>query len=495
MQDKVGKRALAALIFCYTLCFSILAIERHRRMETSIFDLGIFDQALYLLTQNDSLFLTTRGLHIHADHFHPIIYLFAPLYLIWPSANVLLVAQTFVLAIGAYPAYCLARHYKFSEGWSALVGGLYLVHPTVGFLNRFDFHPVSVIVPALLFAVLYLEQNRPWPYVASLVVALCCTEAAGFTLIALAVTAWWVRDKRWFFGTFGLGVIGILTAKAWLNYFSENQGSPYGILYTNYGKNEAEVIVHLLSQPVETFVQLCTPLNLEYLFYLLGPLLFLPLLAPERLLPAVPVLLGNLLSWRYSQHRIEFHYGAALAPFLLWAAVVGWSRIRGKGVPNPLVGGLLVLAFLLSAGFGAAGFKHSSRLDERASLTDVKKQVQEDEMVVADNSLGGDFSQRKEIYLFPNPFVSVAWGSTSQSLIQQSSNEYRPLSRGTVRRGLETVPVDCVVLPVNPERRSDFPLVPGDSSVARLEVLRSRLFEMVTPVQGDALVLRKRENR
>jgi uncharacterized membrane protein len=492
MQDKVGKKALAVLILGYTLCFSILAIERHKRMETSIFDLGIFDQALYLLTQDDSLFLTTRGLHIHGNHFHPILYLFAPLYLLWPSVNLLLIAQTLVLALGAYPAYLLARHYKFSEGWSAVVAALYLAHPAVGFLNRFDFHPVSVIVPALLFAILYLEQDRPLPYAASLVVALACTEAAGFTVIALAVTAWWVRDKRWFFGTFGLGVAGILTSKFWLRYFTESQGSPYGILYTNYGKSEAEVVVHLLSQPIDTFVQLCTPLNLEYLFYLVGPLVFLPLLAPDRLLPAVPVLLGNLLSWRYSQHRIEFHYGAALAPFLLWAAVVGWSRVRERGVPTRLIGGLAVLAVFLSTVFGAAGFKHTSRLDSRASLTTAKKQVREGEMVVADNSLGVHFSQREEVYLFPNPFVSVAWGSTSQSLIQQSSNEYRPLYRGTVRRGLEAVPVDCMVLPVDPERRSDFPLVPGDSSMARAEALRSALFEMVTPVEGDAFVIRRR---
>lgn len=490
MQDKSAKKTLALLIGLYTFVFSTLTIVRHQRLGSGTFDLGIFDQALYLVARSDSSFLTSRGLHLNADHFHPILYLLAPAYLVWPSVNLLLILQSLILGLGAYPAYRLARHYRLEERWSLVVAAAYLVHPTVSFLNRFEFHPVCFMVPALMFSVLFLEEARPWPFSLSVVAALASTEAAGFTIIAMAVTALWVRDKRWFAGTFALGVLGIVAAKAWLGYFNQHQSSPYAILYTEYGKSEVEVALHMLTQPLDTLARLSTPVNWEYLFYLVGPLVFLPLLAPDRLLPAVPALLGNLLSWRESQHRVEYHYGAALTPFLLWAAVIGWDRLRRRGVKDKTMGGLLGLACLLSVIFGPLGFKHMSRLPEGATIANALSQVKPDEIAVVDNGLGAHFSQRENFYLFPNPFVVLAWGNTPQALIQQASSEYRPLSRGSVRRGMESTRFDAVVLPVDVDRMSPFPLRAGDSLVIRREVRRH--LQPVGPVSGDAVVLRKK---
>jgi len=488
----MGKKTLAVLTALYVACFCLLTLERHQRLQTSIFDLGIFDQACFLVARSDSLFLTTRGLHVHGDHFHPILYLLAPIYLLWPSAKALLVLQTIVIAAGAYPAYLLGRHFGLGDRWSAVVGALYLVHPTVGFLNKFDFHPVAVMAPALMFAILFLERAEPIPYLVSILAVLSCTEAAGFTVIALSFTAFLVRDRWWFLGTFVLGAGGILTAKMWMRHFNQGQSSPYTMLYTEYGTSETEIAGYLLTSPLESLTRLATPLNLEYLFYLFIPLLFLPLLAPERLVPAVPVLLGNLLSWRYHQHRVEYHYGAVLGPIFVWAAVVGWERARKKGVPRETLGGFLVVACALAVFFGPLGPKHVSRLNERANIEQAVRQVRPEETVVADNALGAHFSGREDIYLFPNPFVTAAWGSRARSLLQQSSAEYRPLRRGAVRRGIEAVKVDSIVLPVDQERISHFPLYVADSLMARREVLRSSVFERVQPVEGEAFVLRRR---
>jgi uncharacterized membrane protein len=495
MRGKSGEKKLAFLIFLYTVCFSILTLERHQRMESNIFDLGIFDQALYLLSQGEGLFLTTRGLHVHADHFHPILYLVAPLYLIWPSVKGLLVFQSLVIGLGAYPAYQLGRHYGFQERWSLLVAGAYLAHPAIGFLNRFDFHPVAFVAPILMFAVLFLEQSRPGAYAIAVVAALCCTEAMGFTILALAVTAFWIRGRWWFLGTFSLGVAGILTAKSWLKYFSPNKGSPYAMLYTEYGNGELEVVLTILTQPLDTISSLAIPVNFEYLFYLFGPLLFLPLLAPDRLLPAVPVLLGNLLSWRYSQHRIEYHYGAALAPILIWAAVVGWDRIRRKGLSTQLMGRALLAVTLLTAVLGPISWKHLSRMNERADLSQAVTQIREDETVTACNSLGSYFTGRKEVFCFPNPIFSAAWDNVPQALIEQASTENGPISRGRVRRGLESTDVDCIVLPLTRGRRTNFPMAAAENWVVRDEVGRARCFEPVEPIEGDAFVLRRRVAR
>lgn len=493
MHEKHWKYVLFSLIGLYTVLFGLFTWERHQRLQSAVFDLGIFDQALYLISRGENLFLTTRGLHVHADHFHPVLYLAAPLYLFWSSPYALLLLQTFILGLGAYPVYCLGRHHGIPSPWSVTLALAYLAHPTVSFLNRFDFHPVSFMTTALLFAALYLEREQKWPYALSLILALSCTEAAGFTVLALACTAFFLRDIKWAAGTFLTGVLGIVGARLSLAHFNPHTGSPYSALYTDYADSLLGVVKHLLFHPIDTLLGFFNPVDLEYLFYLFGPLLLLPLLGPARLLPILPTLLGNLLAWRYSQHRVEFHYGAAIAPFLLWAAVVGWARVSKRGVSEPVLGSVLLLVSAASIYFGPTGFNHTSRFGAKVELGSLQEELPPDFTLSADALLGSHFSQRRDLYVFPNPFLPSAWDNSTAGLVQQASVEYRPFSRGQFRRGMELTQVDGVLLPQDRERRSDFPLGSGDSAFARFQVMRSQLFK--TPENyGETILLRRKES-
>jgi uncharacterized membrane protein len=50
---------------------------------TLAFDLGIFDQAIYLAGRFEPLFITLRGLYKFGDHFDPIIYILGQIYRVW----------------------------------------------------------------------------------------------------------------------------------------------------------------------------------------------------------------------------------------------------------------------------------------------------------------------------------------------------------------------------------------------------------------------------
>jgi uncharacterized membrane protein len=492
MDEKRTRYLLFGLILFYTLFFGLYTLARHHRFMTSTFDLGIFDQALYLIRNGESLFLHTRGLHVQADHFHPILYLIAPFYLFFPSAKALLFLQTFVIGLGAYPAYQLARHHGLKPQWSLAMALAYLLHPTVGSLNAFDFHPVAVMMTAFMFAVYYLEIGSPIGYAVALVLALSCTEAAGFTVVALAVSAFFIRDYKWALPTFLGGAVALVVSRLWLRYFNHGRTTPYSALYTDYGRNEVDVVGYLLTSPLEAISRLSTPLNWDYMYLLFVPLLLLPLLSPERLLPLVPTLLGNLLSWRPSQHTIYFHYGAALAPFLVWAAIAGWARLRKKGCPDILLGFLLICGTCLS--FNNGPIREQSRwyyMRNGYEVRTVLDTIGDDESVVSDCALGSHLSQRQELYLFPNPFLSIAWGSGAPSLFEQASVEYTPISRGLLRRGMESNHPDVVVL-AKPGLRNVFPLEDVDSEFCRQQVIRSAHYEL----KGEddvAVILRRRK--
>lgn len=494
MQDRKERYALGGLILIYTVLFGLFASARHYRMETSIFDLGIFDQALYLLAKGDTHYLSTRGLHIHGDHFHPILNLLAPLYLLGMSEVGLLFVQSFIVALGTIPVFYLARHHGIAPLWSFNFALAYLAHPTVSFLNRFDFHPVVIMLPALLASVLFLEKGWPRAYALALLLTLSCTEATGFTIIALSATAFLLRGLRWAVGTLAFGVGGMVIAKISLKYFLNGNPTAYAALYTDYGTSESQIIKNVFLHPIATASALSTKTNLEYLLYILASLLFLPLISPVRLLPIVPTLMGNLLSWRLSQHKVEFHYGAAIAPFLLWSAIYSWKKLtKGDRKRELVLGALLFVGTFIAVWRGPTGEVHTKRIKQPIDFHSVSERIQIDDSVSSDSGIGPHLTGRDELYLFPSPFVPVAWGSSVDALIHQSSAEYPPIGSAQLRRGIESTSVTWVVLPKSVDRRRTFPNRAEDDAYLRQQLIRSKLYEQI-PTEDDFMLFRRKES-
>ena len=93
--------------------YSALSILRHRHFLSSAFDLGIFDQVIWLYSRFEAPYTTIRANrldeHILGDHFHPILMLLAPLYWITDRVEALLVAQAFLFAIAIFPIFFFTR--------------------------------------------------------------------------------------------------------------------------------------------------------------------------------------------------------------------------------------------------------------------------------------------------------------------------------------------------------------------------------------------------
>src|SRR6476659_1182883 len=98
-------------IATYATGFSALSILRHRAFSTGRFDLGNMVQAVWSTAHGHPLQITgLRGDQISrlGAHFDPILAAFAPLWLVWPSPDMLLVVQAAAVALGALPVYWLA---------------------------------------------------------------------------------------------------------------------------------------------------------------------------------------------------------------------------------------------------------------------------------------------------------------------------------------------------------------------------------------------------
>jgi uncharacterized membrane protein len=118
LRAPATRTLLWSAIAAYAAGFSALSILRHRAFATGRFDLGNMVQAVWSTAHGHPLQITSlRGDQVSrlGAHFDPILAAFAPLWLLWPSPDMLLVAQALAIALGALPVFWLARKHLAHE--------------------------------------------------------------------------------------------------------------------------------------------------------------------------------------------------------------------------------------------------------------------------------------------------------------------------------------------------------------------------------------------
>ncbi len=158
----------------FAVVFALLAWLRYRAYYGGRFDLGNMVQAVYNTAHGRFLEITTAGpqprqmsrLGAHVD---PILAAFALPWLVWPSPVMLLTLQSAIVATSAWPAYRLGARVTRDPRAGALLAGALLLYPALGYGVLNEFHPVTLATPFLLFAFLYIEEDRWLPAVPFLV--------------------------------------------------------------------------------------------------------------------------------------------------------------------------------------------------------------------------------------------------------------------------------------------------------------------------------------
>ncbi len=93
-----------------TLFLFVCSSLRHILFRSGALDLGMFDQAVYLISQGKAPISTLLDdIHMLGDHGAWILYPLSLPYVIYPSVYWLLAIQAFALSLGALPTWALAR--------------------------------------------------------------------------------------------------------------------------------------------------------------------------------------------------------------------------------------------------------------------------------------------------------------------------------------------------------------------------------------------------
>ncbi|MEB3181976.1 MAG: DUF2079 domain-containing protein [Nostocaceae cyanobacterium] len=399
MLVKQKINPLASMIGVSAVILFICSSLRHALFKSSAYDLGIFDQAVYLISQGETPFSTIRGLHILGDHAAWIFYPLAVLYKIHPDVHWLFAVQALSLALAALPIWGLALQAGLSQAQAITTVLVYLLYPLVFNVNLFDFHPEVIAVPALLAAVWCARSGRTGWFGLSIILVLGCKAVLSLTVVAMGVWLLFCEKKRW------CGAFAIFAGIAWfliasqgiIPLFSGEQ--PAGVtLYSYLGNSVSEIAKNLLLKPGLILGKIFSLDTLEYLALLLAPVIWG--LVPQRLLPlisAIPTLMLNILSNADLQRNLVHHYSLAVLPFLMLVVI---SSLAANQVWLPKKRAIILwslVGFLALAKYGYFWSLYIDYLDTWQATRAALSQVQTTGSVYTTAEISPHLTHRKLI--------------------------------------------------------------------------------------------------
>jgi uncharacterized membrane protein len=408
-------------VMLYTVVFFALQVRLYEGLHLGTGDLAFFEQALYR-TLHGEFFRTTIGTAIHfehrvafADHFHLILLLVLPFYALVPHAYTLFFLQASMAASGAIAIFLIARN-KLQSEWMATCFALsYLLYPPLQWatLNRctFGFHTENFFPPLLLFALYFLEKRRLRLFALFFLLALTVIEYYALLLacLGLYLLLFDKRNRKIGLVTFLLSTLWFVATTQWVIPYFRQSSAPY--YYTTFTP-----LADALRNP-ESYLLLATSLR-NYLFRLLAPLLFLPLLNLPLLATMIPNLLVNLFALTvryYTTMSGQSHHVSPMVPVVFLSAISGVHNLLGH-IGNPSSRHrlerygtciLLCAALLFNYWLGPLPFSPLVEEDQyqiieakTQTLREVKALIPKEASLCAD-SLGVHFTQRKDLYEFP----------------------------------------------------------------------------------------------
>ncbi|MDF5726286.1 MAG: DUF2079 domain-containing protein [Rhizonema sp. PD37] len=379
---------LSIIIAASTLILFISSSIKHILFKSNALDLGIFDQAVYLISQGQKSIPSLLGFHILGDHAAWIFYPLAVLYKIYPSVYWLFAVQAVALAFGALPIWYLAKQARLKESQALAIATAYLLYPLVFNVNIFDFHPEVIAVPALLVAVLAARSRQIWWFCLSILFVFGCKAVLALTVTAMGV---WllVFEKRRLYGAIAIvsGIVWFAIAtKAIIPFFGGAVASVERHIYrySYLGHSFPEIFKNLLFHPNIILKTAFSLANLEYLTWLILPVIWgFSLLGITPLISTIPCLAINLLADYHAQKDLIHQYSLPVIPFLFLvvinslAADRGWLKSRRSIILWSLI------AFLALAKFSYFG-KYLSSLDTWQATTAAITQIHQGSILTTD---------------------------------------------------------------------------------------------------------------
>ncbi|MCB1038948.1 MAG: DUF2079 domain-containing protein [Acidimicrobiales bacterium] len=208
-----------------------------------------------------------------------------------PVPVVLVLFQSFVIAVGVVPLWRLARHEAHLRvGATSSILLAYALAPTLHRTNLTVFHPEAIALPALMSAMLQARRQRWVPYGVLVALVLAARADLGLSVAALGALVALAGHRRVGAITAGIGVAWTTAAVLIIHPQVPDRALTPAGEFVARSQGPLAAVPKLLTAPWEQVRLLLSEPSIGFLVVVLAPLLFLPLVSPRRMGAALPCL-------------------------------------------------------------------------------------------------------------------------------------------------------------------------------------------------------------
>jgi uncharacterized membrane protein len=317
-------------LFIYWLfavaAYSALSLFRHWHFQSSGFDLGIADHAVWHYSRFEIPSDTISHFNnLLGDHFDPTLALLAPLYWICPHVEILLVAQAVLLTIPLFPIYLFTR--KRLGRFAALCFAVsYAMLWELQAEALFDFHELTLAVPAAAFAIYFADEEKWGPFFASVLFMVLCKEDLCLVAVFMGLVLV-LKGKRVQGAVLAVLALALFLfeVKVLIPYLGDRPYSHWRFSQLGSGPLRAlgtclthpfKILSLLFSNSTKTITILC----------LFLPFLFGALFSPWGLL-MIPLICERMLSDDPDYWVMMYQYNVMAAPVICLASADGFYRL------------------------------------------------------------------------------------------------------------------------------------------------------------------------
>jgi uncharacterized membrane protein len=396
-------------------------------------DLGFFDQLLYLQSQElPPISTLIEGVHLIGDHAAFILYPLSLFYIIKPDVHWLLFIQAFSLASGAIPIYLIAQNNNLTNNICQALAISYVLYPALFNINFYtEFRTETIAVPVFLWAIWAVEKNNFFWVTVFILGGLLCKDTMSFTVIGFGL--WLLVKRKINYGLFYI-FLGVIWFAIVVIYILPNfrvgevtAGISAGMTYySSLGNSFSELVINIFTNPL---IIIKRALISDRLFYYL--LLVLPIILGLSLkkitffIPALPMLLLNILSDDGRVRDLIHQYSLPIIPFLFawltYSIIDIYKYKTRKWLSSRVLITWAIIAFFALAKYGYFPVRYFPLIPYNQDVKIAIKMIDHQASVMTSSYIANHLSHRKIITTIPR--------DNSWEKINSSSLEYILISR------------------------------------------------------------------
>ena len=276
-----------------------------------------------------------------------------------PAEAVFAIVQAGAIALTVVPLWHLARsEARLRVGAAMALILAFALAPTLHRANLTAFHPELIAMPALVWAYERACQRRWISYALLVAVVLSCRADMGFTVLALGLLLAVTGVRRPGFITMAVGFVWSMLGIWLIDPATPTEALTPAGEFVARATTPLAVLPNLMLHPISEARELLAEPSVLFLVVVLSPLLFLPLMSPRKLLPALPCLVLAMIADRSVQRVAQVqvldlapaaaHIGPAVG-FVFVALIFSLERIGEPSVSRVNVDRRVILALLTGA--------------------------------------------------------------------------------------------------------------------------------------------------